>query len=389
MSDEQERQHEQVQVAQSEQAQNKWGDPISEARQRELDNALQRWEQLSAAEREPRRGPFDRKGWTGSLTGTDVFYLAARVVAGGLTADAVALADAQARLLDERRFSLDLVGLHLEGASLRGAHLEGSDFNAAHLEGATLVEAHLEGAFLRGAGFNEESDLEYVSLDDTPNLPEHLLARVLRRKVWGPAALGDVRWHDVDLTPVFRWPRTRLGDERGVAFIDRGGADHRDAARAYRQVAQRLRDQGMADEADRFSYRAQSVQRAVALRQGQLGRWLFSWVLYVLAGYGYRPLRAVLWYLTVIAGFAIAYFRVTHGLPVFFLSPSQLGKKFEWLQAFVLSFSAFHGRGFFNPPAANDLGDSVAILATAEAVFGLFIEISFIATFTQRFFGAK
>jgi len=34
-------------------------------------------------------------------------------------------------------------------------------------------------------------------------------------------------------------------------------------------------------------------------------------------------------------------------------------------------------------------GDPQAGLAALEAVFGLLIEISFIATFTQRFFGAK
>jgi hypothetical protein len=32
-------------------------------------------------------------------------------------------------------------------------------------------------------------------------------------------------------------------------------------------------------------------------------------------------------------------------------------------------------------------GDPIAILAAIEAVFGLFIEVTFIATFTQRFFG--
>jgi hypothetical protein len=32
-------------------------------------------------------------------------------------------------------------------------------------------------------------------------------------------------------------------------------------------------------------------------------------------------------------------------------------------------------------------GDPIAILAALEAVFGLIIEISFIATITQRFFG--
>jgi hypothetical protein len=47
--------------------------------------------------------------------------------------------------------------------------------------------------------------------------------------------------------------------------------------------------------------------------------------------------------------------------------------------------SSFHGRGFFLQNVL--LGDAFARLAAAEAVLGLLIEISFIATFTQRFFG--
>jgi hypothetical protein len=45
--------------------------------------------------------------------------------------------------------------------------------------------------------------------------------------------------------------------------------------------------------------------------------------------------------------------------------------------------SSFHGRGFFQP--LQSLGDPMAALA----VIGLFIAISFIATFTQRYFGAR
>jgi hypothetical protein len=51
----------------------------------------------------------------------------------------------------------------------------------------------------------------------------------------------------------------------------------------------------------------------------------------------------------------------------------------------VLSVSAFHSRGFFQP--VQSLGDLVAILAAVEAIIGLLIQISFLATFTQRFFG--
>lgn len=49
------------------------------------------------------------------------------------------------------------------------------------------------------------------------------------------------------------------------------------------------------------------------------------------------------------------------------------------------SLSSFHGRGFFTQTLS--LCDPYARLAVAEAVLGLFVEVSLIATFTQRFFG--
>jgi len=57
----------------------------------------------------------------------------------------------------------------------------------------------------------------------------------------------------------------------------------------------------------------------------------------------------------------------------------------RWDEALVLSVSSFHGRGFFTQDVT--LGDTYARLAAVEAVIGLFVEISFIATFTKRFLG--
>jgi hypothetical protein len=65
----------------------------------------------------------------------------------------------------------------------------------------------------------------------------------------------------------------------------------------------------------------------------------------------------------------------------------QTGYPFSPLEAAVFSLTSFHGRGFF--PGGLSLDDPVTVLAALEAVIGLFIEISFIATFTQRCFGAR
>jgi hypothetical protein len=56
-----------------------------------------------------------------------------------------------------------------------------------------------------------------------------------------------------------------------------------------------------------------------------------------------------------------------------------------WYESIVLSFSSFHGRGFF--PQMMSLGDPLAIIAVFEAVMGLFIEVILIATFSRKFLG--
>ncbi len=117
------------------------------------------------------------------------------------------------------------------------------------------------------------------------------------------------------------------------------------------------------------------LQRVVLRRQRKFGRYLFSGFLDLLAGYGYRPLRSVIAYLLIILSFTGLYLLNAH-----FVAPH-----LRWDEALVLSVSSFHGRGFFTQDIT--LGDTYARLAAVEAVAGLLIEISFIATFTQRFFG--
>jgi hypothetical protein len=147
------------------------------------------------------------------------------------------------------------------------------------------------------------------------------------------------------------------------------------AVRANRQLATVLRDQGLNEEADRFAYRGQILQRVVWRWQGRYLKYTGSWLLALLAGYGYRPLRSVFWYLAIILVFALAYYTFGH-LSLF---PPD---------AFVYSLTSFHGRGFFpGLESKPSLHDPLVLLAALEAVIGLFIEISFIATFTQRFFG--
>jgi len=154
------------------------------------------------------------------------------------------------------------------------------------------------------------------------------------------------------------------------------------ALRANRQLATALRAQGINDWADHFAYRAQVCQRSLNLRRLRIPQYVGSLLLDVISGYGYKPGRSFITYLLVIIAFAAAFFALSTGA----LGIGGHDAINSPLSALVFSITSFHGRGFF-PGEGLKLDDPTTVLAAVEAIMGLFIEITFIATFTQRFFG--
>ncbi len=292
----------------------------------------------------------------------------------------------------------DLKGAHLEGANLeyanlpgadlRLAHLEGADFARANLEQAYLAEARLEGVDLFGAHLDEaflwDAHLEHAHLREVHLEGAHLERIILADEHQIGPWLADVRWGDANLS-VVNWSQMRMPGEEYEAYQEMRDGKLKDeatrlneyevAVRANRQLAIALSAQGLNEDAGRFAYRAQFLQRTVLRRQNKLGQYLFSGFLDLLAGYGYRPGRSLLAYLLVISVFAFIYA----------LMGQSVHPPISPLGALVFSVAAFHGRGLF--PGGISLESPITVLAALEAVMGLVIEISFIATFTQRFFG--
>jgi uncharacterized protein YjbI with pentapeptide repeats len=276
----------------------------------------------------------------------------------------------------------DLSYAHLEGAILAVVNLEKVDLRRAHLEEAYLIRTHLERALLLGAHLErtnltgtylEGAYLERISLADDKRIGPRLLDTQ-----WSNVNLAMANWTQVQILDDEYRARQRVGPDAKPKSQAERLRDYEKAVRANRQLAVVLRNQGLNEAADHFAYRAQLLQRVVWRLQKRPLKFILSWFLYLLAGYGYRPLRSIIIYVLVVLGFAFGYYEVTHLLHA---QPYPLA----WYEALILSISSFHGRGFFQP--VQSLGDPVAVLASIEAIFGLLIEISFIATFTQRFFG--
>jgi hypothetical protein len=278
----------------------------------------------------------------------------------------------EANLLRAQLQGATLSEAQLKGATLREAQLAGADLSKAQLAGADLSKAQLAGA-----------DLTRATFDKTTQLNDAVLTG---------ASLDQVTYDGVNLTVVDWNLLPLLGDE--VTARRRKGKHDKPkdqaqrlqeftaAVRANRVLAVTLRSQGMNEDADRYAYRAQRLQRTLLRLRGRWGAAFGSWLLDLISGYGYQPMRSVVTYILVIVTFAAAYFALTNVAVIPSLPSHQ--SPLAWYEAIVLSVSSFHGRGLF--PSGLSLGDPLAILAAFEAIIGLLIEITFIATFTQRFF---
>lgn len=329
-------------------------------------------------------------------------------------------------------------GAHLESATLTSARLQGAYLNSSHLGGAALNDAHLEGASLSFAHLKAR----HVSAKDTGRIrrwasdfPDMLPPTDMRLAYFdsgtvlndailgdeksGYVTLADARWGNANLA-VVNWTRTthgllgigkrieaiQLGDEREAReYKDSDGKpkdkatrlqEYMDAVRANRQLATALRQQGLNEDSDRFAFCAQVLQRDVFRLQGNWGRFAFWMLLQKLAGYGYRPMNTLLWYLTLLVVSTLLFWWQGMSLAHPTLTVVCLTQKTcnvvtilppTWYQllgqSIAESVTAVHGRGFFQGAAQSGLE---WFMAAFDAVAGLIIEASFIATFVQRFY---
>ncbi len=320
----------------------------------------------------------------------------------------------------------DLRNIHLEKASLKEtflnnadlsyAQLAGANLHRAHLEGANLTWAHLEGKCmlaedmpsqemervrtwfhgLRWRGmedvltFEEGKELQEEFPEELPpaNLSGAFFdsATLLEKtylgdRKYGFVSLVDVSWGDTNLS-VVNWTKVKMLGDESTARQKKTSGDKRGklveyqlAVRANRQLAVALQDQGLNEDAARFAFRAQVLQRKVFWRQLNFWKWSGSALLALLAGYGYRMWHILVAYVLVVLLCAAAYF--------------VLGMYYEphlsLLEAVLTSVTAFHGRVFSEPFLRP--GEPQLWVTAFEAVAGLIVEGVFIAMLTQKFFG--
>jgi len=287
----------------------------------------------------------------------------------GVNAPEITLHGAQGREVDLSRARLrqadlsgaNFPGVNMDRARLRAANLRGVRLTGADLSGTRLQEADLRGADLRHSLMSPETLLDKIRFDNL-------------------VCLAGLRWNGVQLDGVDWDYVTALGDETLASKLMGSRRERvaaiQEAMRAYHGVTVALRNQGINIPASRFRLREQRVEQKLLRMQGKVLPWLGSLLLDWMAGYGEALGRIFATYLGVVLGFSGLYWWLTNHV-------LQHATALQWYEAIALSFSTFHGRGFFTQTI--NLGEALGLLAVVEAVVGIFIEIILIAAFARRF----
>ena len=297
-----------------------------------------------------------------------------------------------------------LSGINFSGVRLDRADLSGANLGMANLTGASLYDANLSGTILQQANLSG-ANLKAVKLSNETNLEMVIFDNHTR--------MVDIDWNGVKLTQVDWELMDRLGDDyyadlrhstQGVRLDTSARLwRYQDAARANRQLALVLREQGLNGYADRFNFRAQVMERKAAWREIWIPsrtwdtpfpwtvnkprtiRWrgqkaagyLIMLLLEIMAGYGYRLWRIAAAYGLVLLAFAVIFLSLgVHS------HSGEPGIQAFW-DSLLVSLSAIHGRTFFEQVGA---WSPDAWVAAIESVFGIVIEGIFVAMLIQRFF---
>ncbi len=318
-------------------------------------------------------------------------------------------------LLQKDLQGLIFVNAQLQGAVFFNANLQGAYLHGAQLQGADLSGAQLQGATLTGAQLQGTKDLSPAHLDRAIfDVQTRLNGATLGDRTYGFVSVADTQWNGAnvaavdwsELFPAQRWwpwsKKELLQDESKARKKTLSSGEtpigaFQNAIRANRGLALAFQQQGMTIEAAELFYRVRDLQRIVYRLQRSHLEWLLACGLRVISGYGYRLSRSVMGYFGTLFVFWALYFVHSimtnattfhamighHGIRVI-TETKQATIWLTWHQAAIMSITSFHGRGLFPSEIATSLWHGA--FASVEAVIGLVVEATFIATLTQRFF---
>jgi len=258
----------------------------------------------------------------------------------------------------------DLAGINLVNHSSKtGYHLTNSDLYRANLENAHLFKIDLSGCSLMKTNLSK-ANLNYANLEGCNLLGVNLKGAKIEHVNWGKHIAQELQAQQVEC------------QESKINL-------YQEAEEIYRHLRQIAEYQGLFELAGHF------FQKEMTVRRKQLPKWSFkrciSKLVDIFCGYGERPIRVILFSISLICVFAALYFLA--GLSFSGESLSFNPANGAWENTKVFFGSLYFSVVTFTTLGYGDVAPISGIaraLAALEAFMGSFTLALFVVVFVKK-----
>lgn len=262
-------------------------------------------------------------------------------------------------------------GTNLKNALLRGSILKGAYLRGTILENATLHKSCLQGADMTGANLQNaklwSSNLQGADLKRS-NLRD---AEFNEKTVLHNVNLFQCRFDNSTLKYAYEQLDKKVIHEREQR--------HSEAKNIYAVLKNYFRQEGIYDISGEYYYREKLMEAKCNWKDKKYFKWISNMFLNLVAGYGERPLRVLIWWVGIILGYAFIYY-FYNGISIRIANNiNSYNPKF--LEALYFSVVTFTTLGF------GDLAPKPGffqLFASFEALLGAIFMAMFIFVFARK-----
>ena len=280
---------------------------------------------------------------------------------------------------------------NLQNIKLGKANLEKAYFGGANLKNAFLKGCILKGAYLRGAILEntrldkaclQDSDLTGANLQNTKLWNSNLQGADLKRTNLRDAEFNEKTvLHNVNLFQC-RFDNSTLKyayEQLDKKVIHEREQKYSEAKNIYVVLKNYFRQEGMYDISGEYYYREKLMETKCNLKDKKYFKWISNMFLNLVAGYGERPLRVLIWWAGIILGYSFIYY-FYNGIYIRIVNNiNSYNPKF--LEALYFSIVTFTTLGF------GDLAPKPGffqLFASFEALLGAIFMAMFIFVFARK-----
>ena len=262
-------------------------------------------------------------------------------------------------------------GANLKNAILRGSILKGAYLRGAILEDATLHKSCLQSADMIGANL-QNAKLWSSNLKGAKLLRANLKNAGFNEKT----ILCDVNLYQCQIdNSTLKFADNQLDK----IVIQEKNNDYKKAKEVYRNLKNYFIQEGMYNISGEYYYREKLMEAKCNWKDKKYFKWISNMFLNLVAGYGERPLRVLIWWVGIILGYSFIYY-FYNGIYIRMANNiNSYNPKF--LEALYFSIVTFTTLGFgdFAPKPG-----FFQLFASFEALLGAIFMAMFIFVFARK-----